>query len=293
MRLRPQSALPPLLHLVALVALAAPFPSARVPLLGWSSPSAFLGLDDGFSKPIGTIAFLPGFHACGTLQILSVEGLEFGDFAMLPSGNGSVFERYEGGMTRVREEDAVEGTLAAWARGWRATCGRGEANKEVRVAKVPVDGVAADAERSEWAKALDAHLLPYLDSLPPSPHNSVVLLSSLSPSTLLSLFDLASPPPSSPSSPLPALPVRRKHAHRLLSSLFSLTLKALLLIALLTLARKFWVRYRAWKAARESGESAGRLRLEEDELALNLASEDEDEERGEAPWERGKVVGGR
>ncbi|PRQ75493.1 hypothetical protein AAT19DRAFT_13550 [Rhodotorula toruloides] len=266
-----------LLPLLPLAALAAPFPSALVPLLGWSSPSPFLGLDDGFSKPIG---------------------LEFSDFELLPRGNGSVFERYEEGKTKVREEDAVEGTVAAWARGWRKTCGKGEANKEVRVAKVLVDGVAEDAERSEWATALDAHLTPYLDSLPPPPHNSVTLLTSLSPSTLLSLFDLASPPPSSPSphNP-PSIPARRKHAHgvlyRLAAALFSLALKALLLLALFVLGKRFWVRYKAWKAAREGAEGVGRVRLGDDELNLDLGSEDEEEGEGEAPWRIGGRADGR
>ncbi|BGP35898.1 hypothetical protein JCM10296v2_007750 [Rhodotorula toruloides] len=282
------------LSLLPLLALAAPFPSALVPLLGWSSPSPFLGLDDGFSKPIGTIAFLSGFHACGTLQILSVEGLEFGDFDLMPRENGSVLERYEEGKTHVMEEDAVEGTVAAWARGWRKTCGKGEANKEVRVAKLLVDGVAEDAERSEWAKALDAHLLPYLASLPPPPHNSVTLLTSLSPSTLLSLFDLASPPPSSPSphNP-PTIPARRTHDHglvyRLLAAFFSLALKALLLIALFVLGKRLWVHYQSWKAAREDAEGVGRVRLGDDELDLDLGSEEEGEGEGEAPW----TIGGR
>lgn len=151
------------LPLLSLLVAAVPFPPAQVPLLGWSAPADFLGLDDGFSKPIGYVAFLPGFHACGTLQILSVEGLEFADFDLMPSGEGSVMARYEEGKTTVTEDDAVEGTVAAWAKGWKATCGKGEANKEVRVAKVLVDGVADGAERSEWAKALGESRSP----LPP------------------------------------------------------------------------------------------------------------------------------
>lgn len=47
----------------------------------------------------------------------------------------------------------------------------------------------------------DEHLLPYISELPPAPHNSVVLITSLSESTLRSLFDLAAP--GSPSSPRP------------------------------------------------------------------------------------------
>lgn len=154
MRPTRQAATLVLVPLLPLLAAAAPFPLAQVPLLGWSSAAEFLGLDDGFSKPIGHVAFLPGFHACGTLQILSVEGLEFADFDLMPSGEGSVMARHEEGKTMVKEDDAVEGTVAAWAKGWKATCGKGEANKEVRVAKVLVDGVADGAERTEWAKAL-------------------------------------------------------------------------------------------------------------------------------------------
>ncbi|GAA5872298.1 hypothetical protein JCM1840_004119 [Sporobolomyces johnsonii] len=58
---------------------------------------------------------------------------------------------------------------------------------------------------------IDAHVAPYLEALPPAPHNSVVLLTTVSASTLRQLFDTASPPPSSPnptppSSPNPDLP---------------------------------------------------------------------------------------
>lgn len=141
----------------------------------------------------------------------------------------------------------------------------------------------------------DAHLLPYLDALSPAPHNSVVLVTSLSPSTLLSLFDLASSPPSSPPSPSdpsspppPTIPPQRKRSHgflyRLIKSLLSLALKALLLIALFALGKKLWVRYKAWSAERDGVDgAAGRVRLEEnDEVDLDLGSEDEAEGEAEA-----------
>lgn len=116
---------------------------------------AFLGLDDGFSEEIGHIEFLPGFHACGTLEILSVSGLDStADFDLLPAYDGSVAERWINAPTRVKESNSSEGTIVAWAKGWRSSCGKGDANKEVRISKVLVDGVPDGAPRSEWANAL-------------------------------------------------------------------------------------------------------------------------------------------
>ncbi|BGP52239.1 hypothetical protein JCM10450v2_008210 [Rhodotorula kratochvilovae] len=209
-----------LLSALALPAvLAAPFPSARVPLLGYSAPKSFLGLDDGFSQSVGTVAFLPGFHACGTLLVLSVDGgLTFDDLALLPRGNGSLWERYDAAPTNVLEDDAVEGTVLAWARGWARTCGKGSANKEVRVASLAVDG-ADRADAAAWAQSLDDHVQPHLASLPPAPHNSVILLTSLSPSSLRAAFDIATPPPSpapgkgthsGADAPVPGFPGRRR-----------------------------------------------------------------------------------
>ena len=142
-------------------ALAAPFPSTRVPLLAFSSPSPFLGLDDdAFTRPVGTVAFIPGFHTCGTLVVLSVDHLALDDLALLPRNDStaapSLWDRYTAAPSRTLVGDAVEGTVLAWARGWRSTCGKGADNKEVRVAHLTVDGVDDEADRAAWAQALGA-----------------------------------------------------------------------------------------------------------------------------------------
>ncbi|BGP20823.1 hypothetical protein JCM10213_008142 [Rhodosporidiobolus nylandii] len=275
-------------------ALAAPFPSARVPLMGWSEPKAFLGLDDGFSTPIGTVAFLPGLHSCGTLSIFAVEPeLDFEDFALLPRQNGTdgevgVWERYENARTKVAEGDAVEGTILAWARGWRSTCGKGAANKEVRVQKVLVDGADPREDRAGWVASLDEHLRPLLAALPTeNGHNNVVLLTSLSPATLMSLFDVASPPPSSPPTSddknpnlPPGYPARRRRQHgllwRLISLLFSLAFWAALGFASAFAADRALA---YWRARKEQQEGAVALpinlsREQERELEFDLGSED-------------------
>lgn len=125
--------------------------AAAEPLLAYSAPKAFLGLEqDTFKLNNGVIAFLPGFHACGTLQLISVDGLQHGDFAFLPSRNetaadlgdqtgSGLKEAYEGAETKDLEQNAREGEVVAWAKGWARSCGKGAAMKEVRAAKVEVD----------------------------------------------------------------------------------------------------------------------------------------------------------
>lgn len=120
----------------------------------YTRTQAFLGLDDGFSQEIGHIFFLPGFHACGTLDILSVADLAYSDLDLLPSHNDSIAHKWLDAPTHVKESNSSEGTILAWAKGWRSSCGKGDANKEVRVSKVLVDGVPDGAPRSEWANAL-------------------------------------------------------------------------------------------------------------------------------------------
>jgi hypothetical protein len=120
----------------------------------YTRTQAFLGLDDGFSQEIGHIFFLPGFHACGTLDILSVADLAYSDLDLLPSHNDSIAHKWLDAPTHVKESNSSEGTILAWAKGWRSSCGKGDANKEVRVSKVIVDGVPDGAPRSEWANAL-------------------------------------------------------------------------------------------------------------------------------------------
>ncbi|GAA5845810.1 hypothetical protein JCM9279_002383 [Rhodotorula babjevae] len=258
-----------LLSTLASCALAAPCPSTRAPLLGFSSPSPFLGLDDdAFAQPIGTVAFLPGFHACGTLLVLSVDRLALDDLALLPRNStaapDSLWERYAAAPSSTLVGDAVEGTVLAWARGWRTTCGKGPANKEVRVAHLTVDGVDDDTDRAAWARALDDHARPHLDSLPPAPHNSVVLVTSLSPSSLRTAFDLASPPPSSPSSPSSpsapghpnwdtTRPRRERQQHglvvRTLGHMVDLALAGAFLVACAYAARWLWARAMSTAAA--------------------------------------------
>ncbi|GAA5970289.1 hypothetical protein JCM11641_001651 [Rhodosporidiobolus odoratus] len=279
--------------LCALTASAAPFPSAHVPLLAYSSPSPFLGLEDGFSTPIGTVAFIPGFHTCGTLNIFSVDPeLEFEDFERLKERTGEgkedaeegLWQRYESGQSGVIEDNAVEGTILAWAAGWRKTCGRGAENKEVRVTKVLVDGADARSDREGWVASLDAHLKLLLDDLRPAPHNNVILVTSLSPSTLLRLFDLASPPPSSPSpsnpntgKPMPSR--RRRHGliYRLISHFISLILWVGLAIALYLGGKKLWTRVQEKRELLNGGGGQVRLpttREEERELEFELGSEE-------------------
>ena len=114
--------------------------TAQLPLLAYSHPHSFLGLSSGFHTASGTIAFIPGFHSCGTLLLLSAPSLSYEDFARMSTAEGSVRAGYEGaGEGRVMERDALESEVLAWARGWRRSCGRGEGMREVRVAKVVAD----------------------------------------------------------------------------------------------------------------------------------------------------------
>ncbi|GJN94749.1 hypothetical protein Rhopal_007841-T1 [Rhodotorula paludigena] len=292
-----------LLAALSATALALPYPLARVPLLAYSTPRPFLGLDDGFSDPaIGTVAFIPAFHACGTLLILSVDDLAFDDFALLPrsgleGGQANVtgaWDRYNAAPTNVMEPDAVEGHVLAWARGWRKTCGRGAENREVRVVKVDVDGVSGE-DRAEWAKSLDSHIQPFLAALPPAPHNSVIMLTSLSPSTLRTLFDLASPPPTSPplNNPPPTsgrdknLPPdwrsgrsrpRRSLVGALVHALVTLVVWAAFLTGAVYAGKWAWAKGKEWKE-RRAAEGGVRLPLVGDEDELDLGAESSEDER--------------
>ncbi|GAA5890571.1 hypothetical protein JCM6882_002966 [Rhodosporidiobolus microsporus] len=317
----------PLLPLLSLLtpALSAPFPTARTPLLAFSHPLPFLGLDDPntFTNPqIGHVAFIPGFHACGVLNVWAVEpALEGGDWDLLAQraansteGEGErdegVWQRWERAPSRVREAEAVEGVILAWAEGWKKTCGKKGANGrraegEVRVAKVFVDGPADPrGYRDGWVGELDDHLRPLIAALPPASSsssegtNSVVFLTSLSAPTLLKLFDLASSPspsPSPPSTPPPTtVPARKRRSHSFFARITGLMFDLLLLAALLLGAHKALLKFKAWRASRSSSEdggflSGGGIRLpvglsaqEEREFQFELegASEDEDDHEG-------------
>ncbi|TNY20174.1 hypothetical protein DMC30DRAFT_268418 [Rhodotorula diobovata] len=286
------------LALAVPLAFAAPFPSARIPLLGYSSPEPFLGLEAAeLAKPIGTVAFIPRFHPCGTLLVLSVDDLSFDDLALLPhsASNASLWALYDSAPTNLLQDDAVEGTALAWMRGWRSTCGKGEHNREVRVASLTVDG-ADRSDKAAWARSLDEHAQPHLASLPPAPHNAVVLLTSLSPSSLRTAFDLATPPPRGGAPAPPGggpprqdLPPRRRRPHglvlRTLGHMVDLALAGAFLVALSCAARWAWrvseARRRAGWGLSAGGAGGGvSLPLDREgarELEMELDSDEEEE----------------
>ncbi|BGP58590.1 hypothetical protein JCM8202_002351 [Rhodotorula sphaerocarpa] len=278
-------------------AAASSFPQARVPSLAFSSPKEFLGLDDGFSQEIGTIFFLPGFHACGTLQILSLDpgfnspALAESDFDLLPRYNDSLYARWLTAPTRMSEGNSSEGTILAWAKGWHTTCGKGAANKEVRVSRIALEGAQ---DRAQYAEQIDAQVQPYLAALPAAPHNSVTILTSLSESTLRTLLNSVTPSPGhsgssgggGPTRP-PLHRERPKHHHnffaRILGRMFDLALLGSLVLALAYAGQWAW---RRWQARRTQRGEENRIALGEgdefgiggDELRLELDSEEEEEE---------------
>jgi len=114
------------------------------------------------------VAFIPGFHPCGTLNIFALDerSLEYSDFDLLPRSNETIPKEegqevaktlrdyYEEAKDSVMEEAALEGTVLSWARGWRNTCGKGAVNKQVKIVKISADGMKAGASRKDWVKAL-------------------------------------------------------------------------------------------------------------------------------------------
>lgn len=78
--------------------------------------------------------FIPGFHSCGTLLVVSVNGITIAELQEL----SALKTEWDGVPSKVIESNALEGTVLSWAKGWRSSCGRGEAMKEVRVAKLNV-----------------------------------------------------------------------------------------------------------------------------------------------------------
>jgi hypothetical protein len=76
--------------------------------------------------------------------------LEIGDFDLLPRRSNdttedgepegekrkTLMEYFDEAEDSVWEDQALEGTVLAWARGWRNTCGKGAVNKQVKVVKV-------------------------------------------------------------------------------------------------------------------------------------------------------------
>ncbi|GAA5970086.1 hypothetical protein JCM3765_006097 [Sporobolomyces pararoseus] len=209
------------------VALAGLFDSPK-PLLAFSHPESFRGLKEEFNKQIDTVAFLPGFHPCGTLTILALDdysdstsqhlhSLNFDDFEILPRSNRTTKEDegegegkperrkftmdyFEEARDSVLESHGLEGTVLAWSKGWRNTCGRGAINKQVKVIKVSTKDLLGKPgiSRQNYLEQLDARVTPHLENLEPSPHNNLVIVTPVSTSTQLLLFDVATP-----SKPLP------------------------------------------------------------------------------------------
>lgn len=121
--------------------------ASSTPLLAYSYPKPFPGLESNFTQSAGThVIFLPSFHPCGTLQIISVNGLLLSDFNLLSTttdsgekSGGKIKNYYNFAEDKVIEDDANEEGIIAWAKGWKSTCGKGEGNREVRFGKI--DGV--------------------------------------------------------------------------------------------------------------------------------------------------------
>ncbi|GAA6058984.1 hypothetical protein JCM10212_001694 [Sporobolomyces blumeae] len=205
------------LALAVLPVVRAGYWDTTAPLLAFSTPKSFLGLEGELSKPIGNIAFLPGLHPCGTLTcfVLDEGDLEFSDFDLFHQRHNStdaasdhdalsdgttakgLRDWFDAAADSTLERAAYEGTVVAWAKGWRATCGRGAVNKQVKVVKLKLEGVDPNQGRQAFVDALDARITPYLDMLEPAPHNNLVMLTTMTSSTQRLLFDVATPPISS------------------------------------------------------------------------------------------------
>lgn len=136
--------------------LSTPTPGT-LPLLAYSSPKLFPGLEAGFTNLADNIFFLPPFHPCGTLLVISAPGVTYDDLEKLPkeidTGNGKggrIGVEWEAALSQVLERDAREEGVLAWAKGWKGSCGKGEAMREVKVAKVVVEGLknSEGADRS-------------------------------------------------------------------------------------------------------------------------------------------------
>lgn len=53
----------------------------------------------------------------------------------------------------MSEGNSSEGTILAWAKGWHTTCGKGAANKEVRVSRIALEGAQ---DRAQYAEQIGA-----------------------------------------------------------------------------------------------------------------------------------------
>lgn len=62
----------------------------------------------------------------------------------IDTGNGKggrVGVEWEAAPSQVLEKDAREEGVLAWAKGWKGSCGKGEAMREVKVAKIVVESL--------------------------------------------------------------------------------------------------------------------------------------------------------
>ncbi|GAA5895649.1 uncharacterized protein JCM6883_001575 [Sporobolomyces salmoneus] len=249
------------------------------PLLAFSHPKSFLGLKDEFTKRVDTVAFLPGIiHPCGTLTIIALDEsdspskptLEFTDFSLFPRSNETstdegedqeeprktLMDYYDEAADSVLEEKGLEGTVLAWAKGWRNTCGKGAINKQVKVVKVASKDLLGKPgmSRKEYLKQLDSRITLHFSNLEPPPHNNLIIVTPVSPSTQLLLFDVATP-----SKPLPPpqrkieYPARRKHERslfeRILAKMIDFAILAAACIGLVSLGKWGWKRYEAKKGS--------------------------------------------
>lgn len=177
--------------------------------------------------------------------------------------------------------------MLVWAKGWAKSCGKGASMKEVRVAKIAVDW---NSDREESVRQMgkscsgltrgsaltafsaDAAIAPHLAALPAPPHPHLVILTSFSPSVLLTLFDVAAstahpnspPPPSSPSKDPLEFPRHRRHG---LFALIVGTIKSVFWLLVFTaLGLGAW---KLWEARQRRKERARGIRLgDDDELDL-------------------------
>ncbi|GAA5879828.1 hypothetical protein JCM16303_004197 [Sporobolomyces ruberrimus] len=283
-------------------ALAGLFDSPK-PLLAFSHPRSFLGLKDEFTKRVDQVAFLPGFHPCGTLTIFALDdtsspsSLDFTDFEIFPrTSNGTessehgdgeaeqkkktLMDYFDEAKDSVLEEAALEGTVLSWSKGWRTTCGKGAVNKQVKVVKVSSKDILGKPgqTREQYLEQLDGRITPHLEQLDPAPHNNLVILTPISSATQFLLFDVATPsrPNSPPTSDRPTwkieYPVRRKREHSwllvILAKMIDFAILAAACVGSVAAGKWVWNKYQ---------EKKGSIRLpftrEEDEAVLDLNAE--------------------
>ncbi|GAA5830076.1 hypothetical protein JCM3766R1_006758 [Sporobolomyces carnicolor] len=270
---------------------------APKPLIAFSHPKSFLGLENEFTQRVDTVAFLPGLHACGTLTIVALDdigpespagpSLAFADFDAWPrsnetreAGDGAaprktLMDLWDDAEDAVVESKALEGTVLAWSKGWRNTCGPGAVNKQVRVVAVGSKDLLGTngMTREEYLRHLDARITLHLSRLEAPPHNNLVVVTPVSPATQRLMFDVTSPArPSHPPEWKVEYPVRRKRergiVERILARLIDMAILAAAVIGIASLGKWAWSKYQDKK---------GRIQLPftrgEEEAVLDLDAE--------------------